>query len=98
VDAKDDLTEDLQEGRYNPLPLRWPDGPEKHEQELRHTLEGSLDLAISAYNLMDFGCWGPILGNILCIGLPIVEEAVFRGMWKKKNKSTAGEGTYERSV
>ena len=91
VDAKDDLKDDLEEGQYNPLPLRWPDGPEHHEQELRHTLEGSLDLAISAYNLMDYGCWGPILGNILCIGLPVVEEAVFRGMWKKKNKSTAGE-------
>lgn len=91
VDAWDDLERDKEEGQYNPLPLRWPDGPEQHEAELRRTLEGSLDLAISAYNLMEFGCWGPILGNILCIGLPSVEEAVFRGLWKKKHKNTAGD-------
>lgn len=91
VDARDDLEKDRKEGQYNPLPLRWPDGPEKHEAELRRTLEGSLDLAISAYNLMEFGCWSPILGNILCIGLPAVEEAVFRGLWKKKHKNTAGD-------
>lgn len=91
VDAWDDLEKDRKEAQYNPLPLRWPDGPEKHAPEMRRTLEGSLDLAISAYNLMEFGCWGPILGNILCIGLPAVEEAVFRGMWKKKNKNTAGD-------
>lgn len=91
VDARDDLEKDREEGQYNPLPLRWPDGPEQHEVELRRTLEGSLDLAISAYNLMEFGCWGPILGNILCIGLPAVEEAVFRGLWKKKHKNTAGD-------
>lgn len=91
VDAWDDLERDRKEGNYNPLPLRWPDGPEQHKEELRRTLEGSLDLAISAYNLMEFGCWGPILGNILCIGLPSVEEAVFRGLWRKKQKKTTGD-------
>ena len=91
VDARDDLQMDRLEGHYNPMPLRWPDGPEAHEQELRHTLEGSLDLAISAFNLMELGCWEPILGNILCVGLPAVEEAVFRGVWKKKNRKTAGD-------
>jgi len=91
LDAWDDLKADREEGQYNPLPLRWPDGPEKHEKEMRRTLEGSLDLAISAFNLMDFGCWTPILGNILCVGLPAIEEAVFRGIWKKKNKNTAGD-------
>lgn len=91
VDAWDDLEKDRKQAQYNPLPLRWPDGPEKHAAEMRRTLEGSLDLAVSAYNLMEFGCWSPILGNILCIGLPAVEEAVFRGIWKKKNKNTAGD-------
>lgn len=91
LDAWDDLQEDREGGQYNPLPLRFPDGPEAHIPQLRRTLSGSLDLAISAYNLMDFGCWTPILGNILCIGLPAVEEAVFCGTWKKKNKDTAGE-------
>lgn len=91
LDAWDDLAEDRRTGNYNPLLYRYPDAPEAHRPEVRHTLEGSLDLAISAYNLLDLGCWSPILGNILCIGLPSVEEAVFRGVWKKKNKSTAGD-------
>lgn len=91
VDTWDDLEKDREGGQYNPLPLRWPDGPKEHEAEMRRTLEGSLDLAVSAYNLMELGCWSPILGNILCIGLPAIEEAVFRGLWKKKNKNTAGD-------
>lgn len=98
LDAWDDLERDRAQGNYNPVLLRWPEGPEKHRQEMRRTLDGSLDLAVSAYNLMEFGCWEPVLGNILCIGLPAVEEAVFRGIWKKKNKNTAGDVTYERSV
>lgn len=93
LDAWDDWEEDRVKGSYNPLPLRFPDGVAAHRAEIRATLDRSVDMAISAYNLMDFGCWEPILGNILCIGLPAVEEAVFRGIWNKKNKETAGDMT-----
>lgn len=91
VDAWDDLKEDREEGRYNPLLLRWDDGPEAHQKEFRNTLENSLDLSISAFYLIKFGCWEPVLGNILCIGLPAVEEAVFRGIWQKKHKNLPQE-------
>lgn len=91
LDAWDDWKEDQMTGSYNPLFLRFPDGPENHETEVRATLGRSLDLSVSAYHLLEFGCWNPIVGNILCIGLPAVEEAVFRGIWKKKNKISAGE-------
>lgn len=88
LDAWDDRKKDEKTGDYNPLPLRFPDGPEKHEDEVRGTLDRSAELAISAFNLMEFGCWTPVLGNILCIGLPAVERAVFSGMWKKGKKET----------
>ena len=66
---------------------RWPDGPEAHEGELRTTLRHSLNLAASAYSLADFGCWSDILANILYLGLPMVEEAVFTGRWRRlKNR------------
>ncbi len=83
LDAWDDCEEDEKQGSYNPLFLRFSDGPKAHEAEVRATLDRSLDMAVSAYHLLNFGCWEPILGNILYIGLPAVEEAVFRGIWKK---------------
>lgn len=91
IDAWDDLKEDRKTGGYNPLLLRWEDGSEAHQKELRTTLENSLDLSISAFYLISPGCWGPILGNILCVGLPAVEEAVFQGIWKKKHKNLPQE-------
>ena len=98
LDAWDDWKTDQETGSYNPLPFRFPDGPEQHEAEVRATLDRSLDIAVSAYHLLELGCWDPIVGNILYMGLPAVEEAVFRGIWKKKNKNTAGEVSYERSL
>ena len=97
VDAWDDLEEDREQGGYNPVSLRFPDGPEKHREELRTTLHHSLNLAVSACNLTDFGPWNGILLNILCQGLPMVEEAVFTGQWRLLKKQT-GRTRHERSV
>ena len=83
TDAWDDLQEDRESGAYNPAAARWPDGPEAHGDELRTTLRHSLNLAASAYSLSDFGCWSDILANILYLGLPMVEEAVFTGRWRR---------------
>lgn len=99
VDAWDDLKQDKESGNYNPLLYRWEDGPEAHAEEFRITLQNSINLSISAFNLLDFGCWEPILGNILCIGLPAVEEAVFRGIWNKKHNNLPQEtDRHERSL
>ena len=86
VDAWDDLEEDRAAGRYNPLLLRFPDGPEAHREEVRLTLGHSLNLALSAYHLTDAGPWNGVVLNILCLGLPMVEEAVFTGQWRQRKK------------
>lgn len=86
VDAWDDLGEDRTSGSYNPLLLRFPDGPEAHREEVRLTLRHSLNLAVSACNLTDAGPWNGVIMNILCLGLPMVEEAVFTGQWRRRKK------------
>lgn len=97
VDAWDDLAEDRRDGRYNPLCTRYPDAPEQHREELRTTLRHSLNLSISACHLADFGPRNGIILNILCLGLPMVEEAVFTGQWRKMKKQ-ARRAEHERSV
>ncbi len=82
LDAWDDLGEDKAAGDYNPVAARWPQGAESHAEDLRITLRHSLNLAISAYGLAQFGYWGGILENILYLGLPMVEGAVFSGQWR----------------
>lgn len=83
VDAWDDLEEDRAKGSYNPIRARFH-GDEVPQEYLRTTLRHSLNLALSAYNLLEFGCWKGVIGNVLCLGLPAVEEAVFRGTWHQK--------------
>lgn len=86
TDAFDDLEEDRARGNYNPLLLRY--GPQAREEQeaLRETLHASLGLADTAYALLDWGAWESLLGHILRTGLPVVEQAVFSGTWKKRNK------------
>ena len=86
VDAWDDLEEDLASGAYNPIHARFA-GREREEQDyLRTTLRHSLNLALSAYELLDTGCWSGIVGNVLSLGLPAVEELCFRGEWKRAGR------------
>ena len=98
VDAWDDLKEDRACGRYNPVERRWDSEPERHQEEMRTTLRHSLNLAVSACNLTDFGPWNGIILNVLYLGLPMVEEAVFTGQWEKIKKQTGRTRAYERSV
>lgn len=86
VDAWDDLKEDRAQGSYNSLALRWDDGPEQHREELRTTLRHSLNLSASAHSLAGFGGYDGIIENILYLGLPMVEEAVFSGQWHDRKK------------
>ena len=46
----------------------------------------SLGLANTAFSLLDWGEWEPLLGHILGTGLPAVEEAVFTGQWKQRKR------------
>ena len=84
IDARDDFSEDLATGNYNPLSLRYGDTGD--DDALRLTLEHSLNLARSAYHIAGFGCRGEIIQNILYLGLPLVQRAVFDGSYKNIKK------------
>ena len=86
TDAWDDLAQDRKEGNYNPLLARYGDQAETAEAPLRETMHVSLGLAKTAFSLLDWGQWEGLLGHILSTGLPAVEEAVFTGQWKERNR------------
>lgn len=84
IDARDDLEEDERAGRYNPVAARF--GPEGDDPALKRTLDHSLELMGAAVQLGEFGCRTPVLENILYLGLPLVQRAVFDGSWKQIKK------------
>ena len=80
ADARDDLEEDRLAGRYNPVAARY--GPDGDDEGLRLTMDHSLELMGAALQLGEFGCRQPLLENIIYLGLPLVQKAVFDGSWK----------------
>lgn len=84
IDARDDLAEDREAGRYNPVAARY--GGEENDKELSFTLNASLDMVASAFQLGDFGRRTAILENIIYLGLPLVQRAVFDGSWAQIKK------------
>lgn len=91
IDAWDDRTEDRKTGSYNPVDLRYqlpPDGTGDGAamEQLALTLGHSRNLALSAFYLLEEGAWTPILENILCLGMPMVEHLVLTGQWKQRKK------------
>lgn len=87
VDAWDDLEEDRRTGNYNPILARFRGETEEQKEYLRTTLDRSLELALSASRLLELGCWTGVMENILSMGLPTVEEAVFQGRWGRTEKA-----------
>lgn len=86
VDAWDDIPEDLASGSYNPMLSRFTGDPVTETEYVRTTLKHSTNLALSAYQLKEPGPWAGVILNILCLGLPNVEEAVFSGKWRNKKR------------
>lgn len=84
IDAQDDLEEDRISGNYNAVAARF--GPEGDRESMERTLDHSLNLMSSAAQLADFGCRWPVIENILYLGLPLVQRAVFDGSWKQIQK------------
>lgn len=84
ADARDDLEEDKLAGRYNPAAARY--GPEGDDGAMRMTMDLSLEQVGAALQLGDFGCRRPLLENIVYLGLPLVEQAVFDGTWREIKK------------
>jgi len=84
ADARDDLAEDMRSGKYNPILLRY--GQNGNDSDLMDTMTHSLEMAGAALQLGDFGCRMPVLENILYLGLPTVQKAVFDGSWSQIKK------------
>lgn len=84
VDARDDLKQDLEEGCYNPIVLRY--GGQGDDEALKDTMSHSLEIAGAALQLGQFGCRTQILENILYLGLPLIQKAVFDGSWSQIKK------------
>ena len=78
------LAQDKLEGAYNPLFYRF--GPEGDDGVLGVTMEHSLNLARSAFCMMELGCRTPVVENILYLGLPLVQRSVFDGSWAQIKK------------
>ena len=87
VDAWDDLKEDQTAGRYNPLDARF-DGKAAEEREyVATTMTHSVRLICSAFQLMEFGPWTPIVENIFYRGFPTAQAAVLDGRWRELRKA-----------
>lgn len=94
IDALDDLNEDLEDGSFNPLALKFgltaQDAQDKSEnyENARCFGNDSLNLsiaeAIKYYELLDFGEFKPILDNIIYLG---VSEAQRTALFPKKKSA-----------
>lgn len=86
IDALDDLPDDRERGRYNPLTARF--GETVDRAYLSATMSHSLALCQSAFQLLDRNAWSDILENILYLGLPNVQRLVEEGKWKSREKGS----------
>lgn len=103
VDAADDLKEDAQSGNYNPVALRFGlvngEWTPESRREFAATLDHSIHMMTTAFELWDFGEWTPILETTLYNSLFRVGKAVLDGTYqpmprgedRKRNKRKNGE-------
>ena len=93
VDALDDLKEDARSGKYNPLIYRFGlrEGmlDEDSRQRLVATLDHSVNLISSAFQLADYGPWTGVLENVIYYGLPSAGRLVLEGKWDAAMKRGA---------
>lgn len=94
VDAADDLKKDASSGNYNPVALRYGLADGVWTQEARHeftqTLDGSIHMIATAFELWDFGIWHLLLERTIYTGLFQVGRAVLDGTFH------AGHGGKDR--
>ena len=91
IDAADDLKKDAVSGNYNPVALRFglTDGvwmPEAR-QEFAATLDHSIHMMATAFELWDFGEWTALLSETVYTGLFQIGKAVLDGTFR-----TVGRG------
>ena len=86
VDAADDLKKDAASGDYNPVALRYGLSggvwTEEARQSFAATLDHSIHMMATAFELWDFGVWTPVLETTLYTGLFRVGKAVLDGTFR----------------
>ena len=90
IDAADDLKKDAVAGRYNPVALRFglEDGrwTEEAKRDFAATLDQSVHMMTTAFELWDFGVWTPVLQRTLYCGLFQTGRAVLEGTFHKRTR------------
>ena len=90
ADALDDLPKDVKSGAYNPLIYRYclEDGllPPEDKKSLLETVDASIGLAASAFELLPPRADSAIVTNIIYYGLPAVLHSVAQGTFRKRSK------------
>lgn len=102
MDAADDLKEDAVSGNYNPLIYRYglADGawtPESRAS-FTQTVDHSIRLLATAYELWDFGCWAPILESTVYAGLFQVGKAVLSGTYRAERPARKKDRNVEETT
>ena len=92
VDAADDFTKDAKSGNYNPLRCRYSiEGEHMGETDnlaVAETLDASIDRMASAYALIDYGVWTPILNSIFYESLYGIGKAVLDGTYRRRRRTS----------
>ena len=87
-DAADDLRKDADSGNYNPVALRYGLENGQWTAEARRdfaaTLDHSVHMMTTAFELWDFGVWTPLLETTLYTGLFQVGKAVLDGTFRSR--------------
>ena len=90
VDAADDLKKDAETGNYNPVALRFElkNGvwTQEKRQEFAVTLDHSIHMIATAFELWEFGVWRPILETTFYTGLFRVGKAVLDGTFRASSR------------
>ena len=97
IDAADDLAEDFAGGGYNPLIHRYGLAEGKLSEEQRRdfarTLDHSVHMMATAFELGDFGHWTEILEKTLYHGLFQVGQAVLDGTFHQRERRKKDQET-----
>lgn len=83
ADACDDYRDDIKQGRFNAVVLRFPSGdgsiPDDGVSRLKTTLAHSNNLLCSAFELLPANAWSDIVRNIIYLSMPDVCDRVLKG-------------------
>ena len=81
IDAADDMEKDIRRNTFNPFVLRFhldegsvPDSLDKARDYANGTLNGTLAKLGAAVSLLKFGSFGPLVHNIVFLGLPAMQK------------------------